>query len=76
MYLIEKFSDGIFDYNYHELGETIASVKEVESNLSALSFEYLKSHDALGSIIVGASSVSQLKDNIANFNKTVSLDRN
>ena len=59
--LDQKFSDGIFDYNYHELGETIASVKEVESNLSALSFEYLKSHDALGSIIVGASSVSQLK---------------
>lgn len=73
--LDQKFSDGIFDYNYHELGETIASVKEVESNLSALSFEYLKSHDALGSIIVGASSVSQLKDNITNFNKTVSLDQ-
>ncbi len=73
--LDKKFKDGIFDYDYHELGETIASIKEVESNLSALSFEYLTSHDALGSIIVGASSVEQLKDNVENYKKTVSLDR-
>ncbi|BGE82375.1 aldo/keto reductase [Staphylococcus petrasii] len=73
--LDKKFKDGIFDYDYHELGETIASIKEIESNLSALSFEYLTSHDALGSIIVGASSVEQLKDNVENYKKTVSLDR-
>ncbi|PNZ67258.1 aldo/keto reductase [Staphylococcus croceilyticus] len=73
--LDKKFKDGIFDYDYHELGETIASIKEVESNLSALSFEYLTSHDALGSIIVGASSVEQLKDNVKNYKRTVSLER-
>ncbi|MCJ1662077.1 aldo/keto reductase [Staphylococcus sp. NRL 16/872] len=73
--LDEKFKEGIFDYDYHELGETLASIKEIESNLSALSFEYLTSHDALGSIIVGASSVDQLKDNVENYKKTVSLDR-
>ena len=44
-------------------------VKEIESNLSALSFEYLKSHDALGAIIVGASSPQQLEENVNNYNK-------
>lgn len=70
--LDKKFKDGIFDYDYHELGETIASIKEIESNLSALSFEYLTSHDALGSIIVGASSVEQLKDNVENYKNSKS----
>ena len=37
MLLDHKFSEGIFDYTHHDLGETIASVKEIESNLSALS---------------------------------------
>lgn len=69
MLLDHKFSEGIFEYTHHDLGETIASVKEIESNLSALSFEYLKSHDALGAIIVGASSPQQLEENVNNYNK-------
>lgn len=73
--LDKKFADGIFDYTQDELGETIASVKEIESNLTALSFNYLKSHDALGSIIVGASSVEQLEENVKNYYKDVSLDQ-
>ena len=60
--LDSKFSEGIFDYTYQELGETIASIKE--SNLTALTFNYLTSHDALGSIIVGASSTDQLDENV------------
>lgn len=73
--LDHKFSEGIFDYTHRDLGETIASVKEIESNLSALSFEYLKSHDALGAIIIGASSPQQLEENVNNYNKKVSLDQ-
>lgn len=73
--LDKKFADGIFDYTQDELGETIASVKEIESNLTALSFNYLTSHDALGSIIVGASSVEQLEENVENYYKDVSLDQ-
>ena len=38
--LDNKFKDGIFDYSHDELGETIASIKEIESNLSALTFSY------------------------------------
>ncbi len=45
--LDNKFKDGIFDYSHDELGETIASIKEIESNLSALTFSYLTSVDVL-----------------------------
>ena len=73
--LDSKFHEGIFDYTHHDLGETIASIKEIDNNLSALSFNYLVSHDALGSIIVGASSVKQLEENVHNYLIKLSLDK-
>lgn len=71
----EKFKNGVLDYTQDELGSTIASIKELESNLTALSFKYLTSHDDMGSIIVGASSVEQLEENVRNYYKEISLDQ-
>ncbi|MBC2999278.1 aldo/keto reductase [Staphylococcus epidermidis] len=71
----EKFKNGVLDYTQDELGSTIASIKELESNLTALSFKYLTSHDAMGSIIVGASSVEQLEENVRNYYKEISLNQ-
>lgn len=71
----EKFKNGVLDYTQDELGSTIASIKELESNLTALSFKYLTSHDAMGSIIVGDSSVEQLEENVRNYYKEISLDQ-
>lgn len=71
----EIFKNGVLDYTQDELGSTIASIKELESNLTALSFKYLTSHDAMGSIIVGASSVEQLEENVRNYYKEISLDQ-
>lgn len=71
----EKFKNGVLDYTQDELGSAIASIKELESNLTALSFKYLTSHDAMGSIIVGASSVEQLEENVRNYYKEISLDQ-
>ena len=71
----EKFKNGVLNYTQDELGSTIASIKELESNLTALSFKYLTSHDAMGSIIVGASSVEQLEENVRNYYKEISLDQ-
>ena len=71
----EKFENGVLDYTQDELGSTIASIKELESNLTALSFKYLTSHDAMGSIIVGASKVEQLEENVRNYYKDISLDQ-
>ena len=71
----EKFENGVLDYTQDELGSTIASIKELESNLTALSFKYLTSHDAMGSIIVGAINVEQLEENVRNYYKEISLDQ-
>ncbi|MCG1118368.1 aldo/keto reductase [Staphylococcus epidermidis] len=71
----EKFENGVLDYTQDELGSTIASIKELESNLTALSFKYLTFHDAMGSIIVGASNVEQLEENVRNYYKDISLDQ-
>lgn len=71
----EKFENGVLDYTQDELGSTIASIIELESNLTALSFKYLTSHDAMGSIIVGASNVEQLEENVRNYYKEISLDQ-
>lgn len=71
----EKFENGVLDYTQDELGSTIASIKELESNLTALSFKYLTSHDAMGSIIVGASNIEQLEENVRNYYKDISLDQ-
>ncbi len=73
--LDQKFKDGILDYTHDELGSTVASIKELESNLTALTFKYLTSHDAMGSIIAGASSVEQLEENVRNYYTDISLDQ-
>ncbi|MCU5745457.1 aldo/keto reductase [Staphylococcus sp. SQ8-PEA] len=73
--LDDKFMDGIFDYSYQELGETIASIKEVESNLTALTFNYLLGQEPMGSIIVGASSKEQIDENIKNFDYAKEISR-
>lgn len=69
--LSQKFEDGIFDYDYDELKDTILELREKDTHLSALTFGYLKRFNALGSVIVGASDVNQLKENITHFNQGV-----
>lgn len=69
--LSQKFEDGIFDYDYDELKDTILELREKDTHLSALTFGYLKRFNALGSVIVGASDVNQLKENITHFNQCV-----
>ncbi|UEX89124.1 aldo/keto reductase [Staphylococcus ratti] len=66
--LNEKFEDGIFDYSNAALNQTLESLVNIEPNLSALTFNYLKSFNALGSIITGASTPQQIKDNVKQLN--------
>lgn len=62
--LNHKFNEGIFEYTYEELKETIQALYELEPQLAALSFNYLKSFDVLGAVITGASSPEQIKENV------------
>lgn len=73
--LNEKFEDGIFDYTNEELKETIELLHHVEPHLSALTFNYLKSFDALGSIITGASTPEQIRDNVKHYEMNISSDK-
>lgn len=69
--LNKKFKDGLLDYNYNDLSDTISQLNKEYDNLSAVTFNYLKSFNALGSIITGASSSNQLKDSIQNYNQSL-----
>lgn len=69
--LDKKFKDGLLDYNYNDLSDTISQLNKEYDNLSAVTFNYLKSFNALGSIITGASSPDQLKDSIQNYNQSL-----
>lgn len=70
-----KFSDGIFDYRADELKDTLKSLQEIQPELAPLAFQYLKSFDVLGSIIVGASSVDQLQQNVKYYHEEVSENK-
>lgn len=59
------------EYNYNDLSDTISQLNKEYDNLSAVTFNYLKSFNALGSIITGASSPDQLKDSIQNYNQSL-----
>lgn len=69
--LAQKFENGIFDYDASSLADTVNALHNLEPELTALSFSYLKSFDALGSIIVGASSSEQLRENVAQYEKYI-----
>ncbi|WP_239769627.1 aldo/keto reductase [Mammaliicoccus sp. P-M57] len=69
--LNKKFKDGLLEYNYNDLSDTISQLNKEYDNLSAVTFNYLKSFNALGSIITGASSPDQLKESIQNYNQSL-----
>src|SRR5699024_11130456 len=75
--LDSKFADGIFDYSYQELCKSIRSSKEHDHYSTSRIFNYRASNDAFRQIIVGASRVEQLDENIKNdeLSKEISLEK-
>lgn len=67
-----KFKDGLLDYNYNDLSDTISQLNEEYDDLSSVTFNYLKSFEALGSIITGASTPEQLAESIQSYHVTLS----
>ncbi|PCF88874.1 aldo/keto reductase [Staphylococcus intermedius] len=70
--LTTKFEDGIFDYSQEALEQTVATLQQIDPELTGLAFSYLKSFDVLGSVIVGASSVEQLQQNVRQYHQKFS----
>ena len=58
--------NGYLDYRYDELEQLLPSLQERFSgrSLTEVAYQYVLSHPAVTSIVAGASSVEQLKENI------------
>lgn len=65
---LEKASKGGYlDYSYEELQNLIPSLKEkvaASRSLTGVSLRYNLAHPAVASVIVGASSIEQVKENV------------
>ncbi|TVT29509.1 aldo/keto reductase [Salinicoccus cyprini] len=71
--LENKFADGVLEYSHDELKRTIGALREVHSDLTALSYAFLRHHDA--AIVNGVSSLSQLESNIDSYNRMPELSQ-
>lgn len=58
--------NGYLDYSYEELAKVVSELKTrlaENRSLTEISLQYLLAHPSMASVIAGASSVSQLKEN-------------
>lgn len=69
--LEEKFESGILDYSKDELKESIDALARLNSDLTALSYAFLRKNNAV--IVNGVSSLEQLNDNLKSYGKTEDL---
>lgn len=69
--LDQKFEDGVLDYSKGELKEAIDSLLSINSDLTALSYEFLRKNNAV--IVNGVSSVEQFNSNLESYKKAQDL---
>lgn len=66
---LDKLSgDGFLDYSAEELEELIRALRGNGRPLTEIALRYNLAHPAVASVIVGASSVEQLRENVAAVN--------
>ncbi|PLR86063.1 oxidoreductase [Bacillus canaveralius] len=76
--MLEKASasvkkDGYLDYSYHELTQVLSALKEKlakNRSLAEIAFHYNLSFPAVASIVAGASSVQQVRENVKAINSS------
>jgi aryl-alcohol dehydrogenase-like predicted oxidoreductase len=64
--MLEKANeDGYLDYSYHELKDLLPQIKDKLSDrkLNETALQYVLSHQSVATVVPGASSVQQLRDN-------------
>ncbi|WP_153122760.1 aldo/keto reductase [Peribacillus tepidiphilus] len=56
---------GYLDYSFRELEDTLHKLREIFStrSMNEIALQYILSHDVVGAVIPGASSVKQVKEN-------------
>ncbi|MCT2537457.1 aldo/keto reductase [Aquibacillus koreensis] len=75
----EKGKDGYLDYTYSELKHIAEGLsnkaKDKNQSINSLALQYILHHEAVSSAVVGASSVTQLQENMQAMNeKELSAD--
>lgn len=70
--LQQKFPDGMFGYSSEELYVILNEFMEVSGDLSALSYRYIL--DSADIIVSGVSTLQQLEDNVASYNKALEMN--
>ncbi|GAB3071978.1 aldo/keto reductase [Salinicoccus sesuvii] len=71
--LKDKFEDGVMDYSQSELNHTIDALSALNPDLTALSYGFLRHHNAV--IVNGVSSIEQLESNIDSYNQMPELSQ-
>lgn len=72
--MIQKGKDGYLDHTYEELkdlSEELTKLVKKEYNIQELAFKYVLNHPAIASTVFGASSISQINENL-----NINLDEN
>lgn len=69
-----KNQDGYMEYTSKELEKTLKDLLAVESNLNALAIHAVLQHDAVASVVAGASSARQIRDTITAYHTAVRDD--
>lgn len=64
--LEQKFQNGFLTLKYEEMKEIVQNLKEIDEDLSRLSYRFLTYHDAV--IVNGVSKLKQLEENVNSFN--------
>ena len=65
--LIDKFSDGFESVSSNELREQLRQIELDYNDLTTYAYKYIIDHANVLSIVVGASSLDQLKSNIESY---------
>ncbi|ENH97399.1 D-threo-aldose 1-dehydrogenase [Gracilibacillus halophilus YIM-C55.5] len=76
--LNRKGQDGYLTYNHNDLKQTIERLTDIldeGQTLAGLAFQYVLHANAVTSIVNGASSIQQLKENVAAFEQSFDQDQ-
>ncbi|HSJ38477.1 MAG TPA: aldo/keto reductase [Planococcus sp. (in: firmicutes)] len=70
-----KNHEGYMDYNSTELEKVLTELLAIEGNLNALAIHSVLQHDAVASVVAGASSAEQIRDTVAAYHTAVSSEQ-
>lgn len=70
-----KKHDGYMDYNSNELQKALTELLAIEANLNALAIHSVLQHDAVASVVAGASSADQIRETVAAYHVDVSTEQ-